>query len=422
MGTKITALGAIPEVANVDVLPIVDLTDTTTKKATITQIEARFTADGFLSALDNISELTNDSGFITASDFSNDGENAGVDRDLGNLDAFALSFITSGVGRINIEAGGNVGIGTSTPSEVLEVVGAAKIAGANDTEIGGVTVSGRMKIAGGLSYMMIQNANLSGIANHAMTQDGNGSTTLNGSSGRVLSLRVNQIAHIDLTANLIQNKKSTEFLNYVRVTGDGAAMALGQTTDINTAFLVKSNRTTILNIGSVSTTFLSMNSSGNVGIGTSTPTEKLEVAGKVLITQTDGLQLNQLNGRITIGNTISSTTHFLLRGTRPTLIDLGDATTSHFKVNSVGQTLINGTSGAAGYLFRVDRLGGTYAFTVRGDNGNVGIGTSTPTDNLQVVGNLNATRYKVNGVAGANFGPGAVTSITVVDGLITAIS
>ena len=485
MGTKITALGAIPEVANVDVLPIVDLTDTTTKKATITQIEARFTADGFLSALDNISELTNDSGFITASDFSNDGENAGVDRDLGNLDAFALSFITSGVGRINIEAGGNVGIGTSTPSEVLEVVGNAKIAGANDTEIGGVTVSGRMKIAGGLSYMMIQNANLSGIANHAMTQDGNGSTTLNGSNGRVLSLRVNQIAHIDLTANLIQNKKSTEFLNYVRVTGDGAAMALGQTTDINTAFLVKSNRTTILNIGSVSTTFLSMNSSGNVGIGTATPTEKLEVAGNAFVN----------SGKLTVSNAFNTSTGAIEATAQATSGSIGFTsagkfnsliTTAGFSANNVGvlATAVGGTSetfaakfqvnsGAvdtptygtygvfsrnnattttanyAGYfksenvngssnhaiygfasgtgtkniagLFNATGATNNYAIIVPSGGGNVGIGTAAPTDTLQVVGNLNATRYKVNGVAGANFS-GAVTSITVVDGLITAIS
>tara|TARA_R110000796_G_scaffold60225_3_gene139089 strand:+ start:5818 stop:6786 length:969 start_codon:yes stop_codon:yes gene_type:complete len=282
MGTKITALGAIPEVANVDVLPIVDLTDTTTKKATITQIEARFTADGFLSALDNISELTNDSGFITASDFSNDGENAGVDRDLGNLDAFALSFITSGVGRINIEAGGNVGIGTSTPTEVLEVVGAAKIAGANDTEIGGVTVSGRMKIAGGLTYMQIQNANLSGIANHAMTQDGLGNTTVNAAATKQLYLRIGNanISGIQILPTVIKNKVTTEFESYLRVTGDGGAMSIGQTVDTATALLIKSDRTTILNIGSISTTFLSMNSGGNVGIGTATPTEILDVNGR----------------------------------------------------------------------------------------------------------------------------------------------
>jgi hypothetical protein len=191
-----------------------------------------------------------------------------------------------------------IGIGTILPTEKLEVVGAAKIAGANDTQIGGVTASGRMKIVGGLSYMLIQNANLSGIANHAMTQDGNGSTTLNGSSGRVLSLRLNQIPHLDITANLIQNIKSTEFLNYVRVTGDGAAMALGQTTDINTAFLVKSNRTTILDIGSVSTTFLSMNSSGNVGIGTATPTETLEVVGNTFVN----------TGKLTVSNAFNTST------------------------------------------------------------------------------------------------------------------
>jgi hypothetical protein len=53
--------------------------------------------------------------------------------------------------------------------------------------------------------------------------------------------------------------------------------------------------------------------------------------------------------------------------------------------------------------------------------GNFGIGTAAPTDKLQVIGTVDATRYKVNGVAGANF-TGAVTNITVVDGLVTAVS
>ena len=134
MGTKITDLTALATAPDtLDVVAIVDVSDPTqapsgtTKKITIADL-------GFLASGDNISLLTNDSGFITASDYSNSGEAAAGDRDLGNTNAFALSLITNGVGRINIEAGGNVGIGTSTPTEKLEVVGNTKITGGIDVD------------------------------------------------------------------------------------------------------------------------------------------------------------------------------------------------------------------------------------------------------------------------------------------------
>jgi hypothetical protein len=142
MGTKITDLTALATAPDtLDVIAIVDVSDNipnpsgTTKKITIADL-------GFLASGDNISLLNNDSGFITASDYSNSGEAAAGDRDLGNTNAFALSFITNGVGRINIEAGGNVGIGTSTPTEVLEVVGNTKITGGIDVDSSTFFVNG----------------------------------------------------------------------------------------------------------------------------------------------------------------------------------------------------------------------------------------------------------------------------------------
>jgi hypothetical protein len=80
-----------------------------------------------------------------------------------------------------------------------------------------------------------------------------------------------------------------------------------------------------------------------------------------------------------------------------------------------------GTKNIAG-LFNSTGATNNYAIIVPSGGGNVGIGTLTPTDKLQVAGTLDATRYKVGGIPGANFGPGAVTSITVVDGIVTAIS
>lgn len=79
-----------------------------------------------------------------------------------------------------------------------------------------------------------------------------------------------------------------------------------------------------------------------------------------------------------------------------------------FRMQSASQYLINDGSSYSGTpVLGFARTSDTVA---RISNGGSGRAT------------LDAAGYQVGGVAGANFGPGAVTSITVVNGIITAIS
>jgi hypothetical protein len=105
-------------------------------------------------------------------------------------------------------------------------------------------------------------------------------------------------------------------------------------------------------------------SNGNVGIGTTSPGEKLSISGSVAITTGGSLKF-------------------------------GDVTTS---INTFGLSHVNNT----GLYLSVYKAGGggilgtnsTDALVIRQDTGNVGIGTSTPTSGtLQVNGNIYATSF-----------------------------
>ncbi len=56
-----------------------------------------------------------------ASDFSNGGDAASATRKLGNTNAYDMRFVTNNADRISILSTGNVGIGTSSPTDFLHV-------------------------------------------------------------------------------------------------------------------------------------------------------------------------------------------------------------------------------------------------------------------------------------------------------------
>jgi hypothetical protein len=143
------------------------------------------------------------------------------------------------------------------------------------------------------------------------------------------------------------------------------------------------------NIGSETvSTKVTINSSGNVGIGTTNPTSKLTVVDDIL-----------------------------LSGTSPSLT-LTDATSSFvIKTNTSGEGILQ-TSGTSKPIRFFRNNGSNESMRINGD-GNVGIGTTAPVQKLHIDGgSLNAYLHFSNTNTGASTSDGADIGITSDEDLI----
>src|SRR3990167_6845197 len=152
-----------------------------------------------------------------------------------------------------------------------------------------------------------------------------------------------------------------------------------------------------------------IDSSGNVGIGTSTPQTKLHVVGAVTVD----------------GNVIGRNGTLQLYGAG---LDGSNLQKSVVYVDTTNGMLFEAPKDSGGNKLDYHlnwRGGGTDGLTIKG-TGNVGIGTTTPSTALVVIGTVTATQgfvgdgSQLTGIAATSVGANSVNSSSIVDGSIAS--
>ena len=296
------------------------------------------------------------------------------------------------VDALRINALGNVGIGTTSPSEKLHVVGnilldnnyeirqkdsggvertVFELDSSNDLNIGG-SYSGALRFIGGGSYT--EQMRINDIGNVGIGTIGpisKFSVLGDSSSSNIPTIRVessNSVSNIHfLTASTGSNAAADGF--YVGVNG-------------TTAYIIN-RESTSLYLGSNGNVVQTISSSENVGIGTTSPSAKLEVYATTGITS-ESPSNAVINIRRNDNTAYSSLLQYFSGNTKKWVAGLSD---SGDFTGSTGEEYFIGTSKTLPNL-------------LINSTGNVGIGTNSPTTKLDVAGSI-TTSGSIKG--GSNF-------------------
>ena len=307
----------------------------------------------------------------TTNAFIQNGNSFGTTALLGTNDSQSLALETSGSTRMFISSSGNVGIGTTTPTALLHISGASS---ANLLRIGSPASS---------SIIFVSGSGNVGI----------GTTTPTG------SLHIVDAA-TSFTIPLQLN-------SYFRFRGDGV-MRWGLL--MNQGILSWDTGKVI--IGALSGNNLELyangaarvfvSGSGNVGIGTITPRERLHVAGgNIALDGARHIDFGSGNSRINdLGNIAGQGYPITISTFGPIGTGTANNLTEKLRLTGSGSLGLGTTSPSArfhisggftdGNLMRVQSSTGAEYFFISA-SGNVGIGIASPTAKLDVLGSARIT-------------------------------
>ena len=298
---------------------------------------------------------------------TNSGEGIGSKRNAtGNQ--FGLDFYTRSANRMAITNLGNVGIGTTTPTALLDVAGS--------TRLRGLTTAGLVQTdaAGNLSSATAASIDPT-TASNGLTKVGSDfrlGGTLAGAT--TIGLGANSLSFTSTTGTVGIGATSAARL-HVRGVGNAYPTTTGTTQSAGLISRFQTSDNAILDLGgnsgngfwlqSTDITNLGLNyplmlnpNGGNVGIGTSTPAEKMDVVGNIQSSANIAVDYNNAN----LG-TVANSLHF-----GPT--NSGEAIGSK-------RTATGNQYGLDFYTTSTNRMAITSA-------GNVGIGTAAPAAGLHV--------------------------------------
>jgi hypothetical protein len=302
-------------------------------------------------------------------DTTNSGSLIDIGAISGGVNISNIAFYTRNGGSpvevMRINNIGNVGIGTTTPAYNLEVVGSIKSTLSYESD-GVVTM--RTIPTGGNGYF--------------------GTT-----SNHPLLFQVNSDEKMRILSNGNVGIGTTSPANKLTISNDGAAgysTSIGLYNTFNTAanrnWAIGLNRnaygdfsiiTSSVQDGVPNTERLYISNSGNVGIGTTSPAEKLHVIGNVLFqNSTPAWAAADSSTGLVISGSDSGGTNYISNYYDTSIIQIGAGVTQKTGI------IINGQASTLGSTIQF-RTGGSEKVRIAAD-GNVGIGTTSPSGALEI--------------------------------------
>jgi hypothetical protein len=302
----------------------------------------------------------------------------------GSLSVDGSTFISSsnatqlqvGNNSLFVSGSGDIGVGTTTPSYKLDVSGSGNFTD-NLTVTGSLTVSGSDIFIQNNQFYSSYNATGTAVGLLRLTPSNN--TQLRAQSGNNIAFETD-----GQNAMWIGNDQRVGIGTIspsakLQVQGSG-------TTSATTALRVENSagtaRLTILDDGTsaFNTNALYVSGSGRVGLGTTAPTQLLDVRGRIIVTKTSSLGPQH-------GISSDTTLEVYANGTPAELMiheDSGSSVASlYFRRGGEDQRII---ANERGLEFNLEGGGGTTTMTLEHQTHNVAIGQQSPTARLHVKG------------------------------------